>query len=152
VSGYESAIKKQLDIVVLKDFLRPNRETCIQICGADASNVHSYLMLIILFLTDSRISKEQGIKYFNQLKIAEEEFPSILFNFGIFSILNEDYENSLFCFERFKEKSKGSRVDELISLVHFLKADFMQCINMIKKNILLEPNNLRYRYQYAYTK
>jgi hypothetical protein len=46
------------------------------------------MVLIVLFLTDGRITKEQGIKYFNQLKIAEEEFPEVLYNFGVFSMLN----------------------------------------------------------------
>lgn len=42
-------------------------------------------------MTDFKITKEQGIQYFNQLKIAEMEFPIVHFNFGVFSLIHEDY-------------------------------------------------------------
>lgn len=71
-------------------------------CSSDPNNVFAFMMLTVIFLVDKRITKEQGRQYFNQLKIAEQEFSEILYNFGVFSLLYEDYENALFCFNRYK--------------------------------------------------
>lgn len=100
--NYEAIMRKNVDRMVLKEFLRPNRQFCIDVCSSDPSNVFAYMMLTIIFLTDGRITKEQGKMYFSQLKIAEQEFPEILYNFGVFSLLNEDFENALFCMKRYK--------------------------------------------------
>lgn len=64
---------------------------CIPMCNGDHNNVFAFMILVILFLTDNKITKEQGILYFNQLKIAELEFPEIHYNFGVFSLLHEDF-------------------------------------------------------------
>ena len=55
--GYELIVKKQPDKMLLKDFLRPNRQLCIVLCENDHNNVFAYMMLTILFLVDGKISK-----------------------------------------------------------------------------------------------
>lgn len=60
------------------------------------------MMLVVLIVVDNKITKEQAIKYFNQLKIGEEEFPDITYNYGVYSLLSEDYDNALFCLTRYR--------------------------------------------------
>lgn len=57
---YEQLLKRQPELVVIKDFLRPNREIYMRLCHDDPSNAFGYLVLCILLLTDKRISMKQG--------------------------------------------------------------------------------------------
>ena len=73
--GYETVIKKQMEMVTIKDFIRPNREYLIDICSRDHANFYSYMLLTVLLITDRKISKAQADSYFSILKVAELEFP-----------------------------------------------------------------------------
>lgn len=68
--GYETVIKKQLEMVTVKDFIRPNREYLINVCSSDHYNFYCYMLLTVLLVTDKKISKEQATAFFNQLKVA----------------------------------------------------------------------------------
>lgn len=55
--AYEAIMHKQVDRSTLKDFLHANRSICIQICEYDPYNLFSYMMLVILFAIDNKITK-----------------------------------------------------------------------------------------------
>lgn len=73
--GYETIMKKNLEMMVIKDFLRPNRQYCVSICKHESNNFYSYMLLIILLMTDHKINREQAALFFNQLKVGQLEFP-----------------------------------------------------------------------------
>lgn len=37
-----------------------------------------------------------------------------------------------------------------MALTYFLKGDYTECLNNIKRGLILEPHNLKLRFQYAY--
>lgn len=94
-------LRKQVGLAVMKDFLRPNRTFCMMKCKEDPYDFYSHMILVILLLTDRKISNEQGLFYFNCLKLAEIDFPVILYNFGIFKMFCEDYSGAIFSFQRY---------------------------------------------------
>lgn len=98
----------------------------------------------------NKLTFNQGNKYFSQLKVAEREFPAILYNYGIFSLLYSDYQNACFCFARYKQKTRTNKADEYLALAQLLKGDVHESLNTLKKAIMCEPQNLKYRFQYAY--
>ena len=106
---------------MVKDFIRPNREFLIGVCSNDHHNFYSYMLLTVLLITDKKISREQGAIYFNQLKVAELEFPEVLFNLGLYQIMNGEYDGALFSLGRFKEKSRSQKANEFIALAYYLK-------------------------------
>lgn len=63
---------------------------------------------------------------------------------------NKDYENALFSFQRYQEKHKCPKVSEYIALTQFLAGKFNESLKTLKKKILLEPHNIKCRFQYAY--
>ena len=96
---FKGLVKNQHDT---KDFIRGHKEYLLGICSHDHYNFYSYMLLTVLFITDKRISREQAAKYFNQLKVAEQDFPEILFNLGLYQIINEEYDAALFSLNRYR--------------------------------------------------
>ena len=58
---YEGLMRKGVELNVLKDFLRPNRQFCYKICRDDHNAAFAYMLLAIVLLADKKISKAQGI-------------------------------------------------------------------------------------------
>jgi hypothetical protein len=70
---------------------------------------------------------------------------------GLFLSNYDDYDSSNAVLNLFKEKvGVNSRADELISLNYLLENEFLRSESYVKRNILRDPSNLKYRMQLAY--
>lgn len=50
-----------MDLTVLKDFIRPKREFVIRLCQEDPSMLYSYMAMMVLLVTDRKVTKAQGV-------------------------------------------------------------------------------------------
>ena len=112
----------------------------------------AYLLLAIIFLVDKKFTKAQAIEYFNSLKqFSAEEIPTILYNMGFFLMNYDDYDNSILILNLYKERVGGdARTDELIALNHLLDNNLGKAEEYVKRNLLKNPTNLKYKLQYCY--
>lgn len=62
----------------------------------------------------------------------------------------EDYTGAIFSFTKYNEKTKSNMAGELISLCHLLSESHHESLKTVKVNMLKDPSNLKYRFQYAY--
>lgn len=76
--------------------------------------------------------------------------PNIILNMGIFFYYYDDYENALATLLRYREKVKSIDVNELISLLYLIQGNYKDAIKEIKRNIMLDPKSVKYRFQLAY--
>lgn len=110
------------------------------------------MILCILLLTDKRISLKQGSELFAQLKQHNsEEIPIILFNMGLFFLNYDDYEKAKFVFRIYKEKTQDERGEELVGLASMLEGEYRVAMQSAKRNLLLNPVNIKARYQLFYS-
>jgi hypothetical protein len=151
--NYESIMRKGVELPMLKEFLRPNREYCYKFCRDDPGATFGYMLLAIICLVDKKFTKTQGVEFFNSLKqFSSDDIPTILFNMAFFLLSYDDYDNALLLFGLYKDKIGGHSLptDELIALTHLLDNNLPLAEDYIKRNILREPTNLKYKLQYAY--
>lgn len=70
---------------------------------------------------------------------------------GLFLSNYDDYESSNAVLNLFKEKvGCNNKADELLSLNNLLENEFTRSESYVKRNILRDPSNLKYRMQLAY--
>lgn len=70
---------------------------------------------------------------------------------GLFLSNYDDYESSNAVLNLFKEKvGCNNKADELLSLNNLLENEFARSESYVKRNILRDPSNLKYRMQLAY--
>ena len=69
-----------------------------------------------------------------------------MYNFGIFRLHCEDYVGAIFAFNRYNEKTCTNRAGELIGLCNLLSENFTESLKIIKKNMLKDPTNMKYRW------
>lgn len=69
-----------------------------------------------------------------------------------FFLMNyDDYSSSILVFNLYKEKVPGDgRIDELLALNYLLDSNLNRAEDYVRRNILKEPCNLKYRFQYSY--
>ena len=90
--NYEGIIRKGVELQILKEFLRPNREFCYKLCREDHQATFGYMLLAIICLVDKKFTKSQGMEFFNMLKqFSLDEIPSILFNMAFFLLNYDEY-------------------------------------------------------------
>lgn len=106
----------------LKEFLRPNRDFCYKYCSEDPFATFGYMLLAIILLADKKITKAQGIEFFNNLKqFSSDELPTILYNMGMFLTNYDDFESSNAVLGLYKDKvGTNNKADELISMNYLL--------------------------------
>ena len=69
---------------------------------------------------------------------------------GLFFLNYDDYEKAKFIFKLYKEKTHDERGEELSALANLLDGEYSASIQSVKKNILLNPANIKSRYQLCY--
>ena len=69
---------------------------------------------------------------------------------GLFFLNYDDYEKAKFIFKLYKEKTHDERGEELSALANLLDGEYSASIQSVKKNILLNPANIKSRYQLFY--
>lgn len=50
----------------------------------------------------------------------------------------------------YKDKIKSLKVEELIALNHLLVGNFSSSLKSVKKNIMMDPSNIKHRFQLSY--
>jgi hypothetical protein len=110
------------------------------------------MLLVIILISDKKLGKQQGIEFFNNLKqFSSDDIPSILYNMGLFLMNYDEYEASNTILNLYKDKLDNiSKGEEIVSLNYLLEANYDMSAKSVKKNILRDPANIRYRLQLAY--
>ena len=141
-----------MEMSTLKEFLRPNRDFCYKFCNEDHHATFAYMLFVIVLLVDRKFTKTQGMEFFNQLKqFGAEDIPSILYNMAVFLLRYDDHDHSNAVLGYFKDRvGQSAQATELSALNHLLQGSYSQSQTQIKRNILRDPCNLRYRWQHAY--
>ncbi len=70
---------------------------------------------------------------------------------GLFFLNYDDYEKAKFLFKLYKEKTHDERGEELSALANILEGDYPAAIQSAKRNVLLNPVNIKARYQLFYS-
>ena len=70
---------------------------------------------------------------------------------GLFFLNYDDYEKAKFIFKLYKEKTHDERGEELYALTNLLEGQYASSIQSIKKSILMNPANIKSRYQLFYS-
>lgn len=69
---------------------------------------------------------------------------------GLFFLNYDDYEKAKFIFKIYKEKTHDERGEELSALTNMLDGKYSAAIQSAKRNVLLNPVNIKARYQLFY--
>lgn len=81
-------------------------------CHDDPNSSFGHMVLCILLLIDKRVSKQQGLDLFTQLKQhSASQIPIILYNMGLFLFKYEDFDNCLPILYTYKEKTLDCKAD-----------------------------------------
>jgi len=70
---------------------------------------------------------------------------------GLFLLNYDDHEHSILVLTLFRDRTNNFIAsDELIALNYLLDSQIQQAEELIKRNILRDPTNLKFKLQYAY--
>lgn len=144
---YSKLTKKQPKNDALAEFMLSWKSYYEKICEKSNAEIFCFMVLTIINASLKLFNKDQAAAFFKKISVSGSRIPGIMYNMGLNYMEQQEENAAISCFSQHRLAMQTNKAEELVAYHYLINKDYKNTLKIVKKNILLEPANIRYRAQ-----